>query len=77
MLSWEFLKYEMRQFSMTYSKEKAFEKKSARLTLRLMSWRSEKGSIQTRHYLINAINPKMNHKICIFTSLKELYHVRR
>ena len=30
---WEFPKYKMRQFSMTYSKEKAFERKSARLTL--------------------------------------------
>ena len=30
---WEFLKYKMHQFSMTYSKEKAFERKSARLTL--------------------------------------------
>ena len=30
---WEFLKYKMRQFSMAYSKEKAFERKSTRLTL--------------------------------------------
>ena len=30
---WEFLKYKMGQFSMTYSKEKAFERKSTRLTL--------------------------------------------
>ena len=30
---WEFLKHKMRQFSMTYSEEKAFERKSARLTL--------------------------------------------
>ena len=30
---WEFLKYKMHQFSMTYSKEKAFKRKSARLTL--------------------------------------------
>ena len=30
---WGFLKYKMRQFSMTYSKEKAFERKSTRLTL--------------------------------------------
>ena len=30
---WEFLKYKMRQFLMTYSKEKAFERKSTRLTL--------------------------------------------
>ena len=30
---WEFLKYKMRQFSMTYSNEKAFERKSTRLTL--------------------------------------------
>ena len=30
---WEFLKYKMRQFSMTYSKEKTFERKSNRLTL--------------------------------------------
>ena len=30
---WEFLKYIMPQFSMTYSNEKAFERKSTRLTL--------------------------------------------
>ena len=29
---WEFLKYKMRQFSMTYSEGKAFEKKPTRLT---------------------------------------------
>ena len=32
-IRWEFLKYKMRQFSRTYSKEKAFERKSAHLTL--------------------------------------------
>ena len=30
---WEFLKYKMRQFPMTYSKEKTFERKSTHLTL--------------------------------------------
>ena len=30
---WKFLKYKMRQYSMTYSKEKAFERKSTRFTL--------------------------------------------
>ena len=40
---WEFLKYKMRQFSMTYSKEKAFERKLTRLTLekKLKSWKSK------------------------------------
>ena len=33
MVHWEFLKYKMRQFSMIYSKEKAFKRKSACLTL--------------------------------------------
>ena len=32
-IRWEFLKNKMRQFSMIYSKEKAFKRKSARLTL--------------------------------------------
>ena len=30
---WEFFKYKIRQFSVTYSKEKAFERKSTRSTL--------------------------------------------